>query len=324
MARVLVAIPRVHEASRSGLERLQGAGCELVVNPHGRTLSEDELAVMLPGCFASIAGGERYSERVFAAAPGCKVVARMGVGYDAVDVAAATRHGVAVAMGFGTNHEAVADLALTFMAALSNRLFAYHQEVMEGRWGGHFHPGLWRSTVGILGLGRIGRALARRCRGFEMRVLAYDPIADPAYAAAERIELVELERVFREADFVSVHAPHSPETDKLVNRERLALMKPSAFLINTARGGLVDENALIEALAAGTIAGAGLDVFEVEPLPAGSPLRGLPNVVLTPHCAGGSISAVAMMTERCVDNILAIRDGRSPSDEYLLNPEVLR
>ena len=227
-------------------------------------------------------------------------------------------------MGFGTNHEAVADLALTFMAALGNRLFAYHQEVMEGRWGGHFHPGLWRSTVGIVGLGRIGRALARRCRGFEMRVLAYDPIADPAYAAAERIELVELEDVFREADFVSIHAPHSPETDKLVNRERLALMKPSAFLINTARGGLVDESALIEALAEGTIAGAGLDVFEVEPLPAGSPLRSLPNVALTPHCAGGSISAVAAMTERCVDNILAIRDGRSPGDDYLLNPEVLR
>jgi len=170
----------------------------------------------------------------------------------------------------------------------------------------------------------IGRALARRCRGFEMRVLAYDPIADPAYAAAERIELVEIEDVFREADFVSVHAPHSPETDKLVNRERLALMKPSAFLINTARGGLVDESALIEALAEGRIAGAGLDVLESEPLPAGSPLRGLPNVVLTPHCAAGSISAVAAMTERCVDNILAIREGRSPGDEYLLNPEVLR
>jgi phosphoglycerate dehydrogenase-like enzyme len=324
MTRVLVAIPRVHEASRAGLERLQAAGCELVVNSHGRTLSKDELAAMLPGCFASIAGGERYGERVFAAAPGCKVVARMGVGYDAVDVQAATRHGVAVAMGFGTNHEAVADMAVALMAALSNRLFAYHQEVMEGRWGGHFHPGLWRSTVGIVGLGRIGRALARRCRGFEMRVLAYDPIADPAYAAAERIELVELERVFREADFVSVHAPHSFETDKLVNRERLALMKPSAFLINTARGGLVDESALVEALVERRIAGAGLDVFEVEPLPAGSPLRDLPNVILTPHCAGGSISAVAAMTERCVDNILAIRDGRSPGDDYLLNPRVLR
>ena len=279
---------------------------------------------MLPGCFATIAGGERYGERVFAAAPDLRVVARMGVGYDAVDVTAATRHGVAVAMGFGTNHEAVADMAFALMAALGNRLFAYHAEVMECRWGGHFQPGLWRSTLGIVGLGRIGRALARRCRGFEMRVLACDPVADPAAAAAEGVELVELERVLREADLVSVHAPHSPETDRLLNAERLALMKPTAFLINTARGGLVDERALCEALAEGRIAGAGLDVFEVEPLPAESPLRSLSNVILTPHCAGGSISAVALMTERCVDNILAIRDGRSPGDEFLLNPEVLR
>ena len=189
MSKVLVAIPRVHKATRAGLERLRAAGMELVVNPHGRTLREAELLDLLPGCFATIAGGERYDERVFAAAPELKVVARMGVGYDAVDVAAASRHGVAVAMGFGTNHEAVADMAFALMAALSNRLFAYHREVMEGRWGGHFQPGLWRSTVGIVGLGRIGRALARRCRGFEMRVLAHDPIADRADAAANGIEL---------------------------------------------------------------------------------------------------------------------------------------
>ena len=178
---------------------------------------------------------------------------------------------------------------------------------MDKRWGGHFHPGLWRSTVGILGLGRIGRALARRCRGFEMRVLAYDTVADPAYAAAEGIELVGLEQLFREADFVSVHAPHDAATDRIVNAARLALMKPSAFVINTARGGLVDEAALYEALQSGRIAGAGLDVFAVEPLPADSPLRSLSNVVLTPHCAGGSVSAVGLMTERCVDNVLALR-----------------
>jgi phosphoglycerate dehydrogenase-like enzyme len=324
MSRVLVAIPRRHAAMDAGLARLQAAGCELVMNPHGRTLRKDELTAMLAGCFASIAGGERYSEEVFAAAPDLKVVARMGVGYDAVDVAAATRHGVAVAMGFGTNHEAVADMAFALMGALSNRLFEYHREVMEQRWGGHFHPGLWRSTVGILGLGRIGRALARRCHGFEMRVLAYDPVADPAYADAQDIELVGLEQLFREADFVSVHAPHSSETDKIVNGERLALMKPSAFVINTARGGLVDEAALHEALKSGRIAGAGLDVFAVEPLPADSPLRSLSNVVLTPHCAGGTVSAVGLMTERCVDNVLAIRERRSPGDRYLLNPEVLR
>ncbi len=324
MAKVLIAIPRVHEASLPVLERLRQGGFELVLNPHGRTLDEAELIALLPGCFATIAGGERYDDRLFAAAPELKVVARMGVGYDQVDVAAATRHGVVVAMGFGTNHEAVADLAFTMMGALSNRLFAYHQEVMDGRWGGHFHPGLFRKTVGILGLGRIGRALARRCRGFEMRVLAYDPVPDPGHAAAAGIELVPLERLFREADFVSVHAPHSPETDKIVNRAHLALMKPSAFLINTARGGLVDEAALCEALAAGQIAGAGLDVFEVEPLPAGSPLRSLANVVLTPHCAGGSVPAVIAMTERAVDQILALKAGRSPGDDQLLNPEVLR
>ena len=324
MARVLVAIPRVHEATRPALARLAAAGFELVDNPVGRTLGEAELIALLPGCFATIAGGERYDERVFEAAPELKVVARMGVGYDKVDVAAATRHGVVVAMGFGTNHEAVADLAFTMMGALSNRLFAYHQEVMEGRWGGHFHPGLFRTTVGILGLGRIGRALARRCRGFEMRLLAYDTEADPAYAAAEGIELVPLERLFREADFVSVHAPHTQETDKIVNRAHLALMKRSAFLINTARGGLVDEAALAEALAAGRIAGAGLDVFAVEPLPAASPLRSLRNVVLTPHCAGGSVPAAVAMTERSVDQILALAAGRSPGDQDLLNPEVLR
>jgi D-3-phosphoglycerate dehydrogenase len=128
--------------------------------------------------------------------------------------------------------------------------------------------------------------------------------------------------LFREADFVSVNAPLTRATAKIVNREHLGLMKPSAFVINTARGGLVDEAALYEALAAGRIAGAGLDVFEVEPLPPGSPLRRLPNVLLTPHCAGGSVEAVVAMANRCVDNLLAIRD-RSPLGEDLLNPEAL-
>jgi D-3-phosphoglycerate dehydrogenase len=320
---VLYAVPHVHDATLPVLERLRAADCELSFNRTGRTLTEPELIGLLPGVFGTIAGGEPYGERVFAAAPALKVVARMGVGYDKVDVAAATRHGVAVAMGFGTNHQAVADHAFALMAGLANRLLSYHQEVMAGRWGGHFHPGLWRTTVGIIGLGRIGRALARRCQGFDMRILAYDAVPDAAYAQSQGIELVDLKTLLREADFVSVHAPLAPETAKIANREHLALMKPSAFLINTARGGLVDEAALHEALAAGRIAGAGLDVFEVEPLPADSPLRRLGNVLLSPHCAGGSIEAVVAMANRCVDNILAIRDGRSLGED-LLNPEALR
>jgi D-3-phosphoglycerate dehydrogenase len=320
--KVLYAVPHEHAACAPALERLRAGGCELVFNRTGRMLAEDELIGLLPGVLGTIAGGEPYTERVFAAAPELKVVARMGVGYDKVDVAAAIRHGVAICMGFGTNHEAVADHAFALMAGLANRLLSYHQEVMAGRWGGHFQPGLWRTTVGIIGLGRIGRALARRCRGFDMRLLAYDAVPDAAYARDHGIELVDLETLFRKADFVSVNAPLTPETRHVVNRAHLALMKPSAFLINTARGGLVDEAALWEAIAAGRIAGAGLDVFEAEPLPAASPLRQLDNVLLTPHCAGGSIQAVVAMTDRCVDNILAIRDG-SALGEDLLNPEAL-
>ena len=159
--KVLYAVPRMHEACAPVLERLRAAGCELVSNRTGRTLTGDELIGLLPGVFGTIAGGEPYTERVFAAAPELRVVARMGVGYDKVDVAAATRHRVAVTMGFGTNHEAVADHAFALMAGLANRLAAYHQEVMEGRWGGHFQPGLGARPSGSSGsAGSDGRSPA--------------------------------------------------------------------------------------------------------------------------------------------------------------------
>jgi D-3-phosphoglycerate dehydrogenase / 2-oxoglutarate reductase len=323
MSKVLVALPTVHEHLHAALKRLRAAGCEVVFNPHGRTLSEDELAAALPEVVATLAGTEPYTERVFAAAPQLKVVARSGVGYDAIDVAAATRHRVAIAMGFGANHHAVADFAFSLMAALASKLIPYHALVADGGWRRSAHLPLWRATTGIIGLGRIGKALAQRCRGFEMRVLAYDVLPDAGFAQEHGIELVDLATLFAAADFISVHAPHTEQTHKIVSRERIALMKPTAFLVNTARGGLVDEAALAEALRAGKIAGAGLDVFEVEPLPPDSPLRGLPNLVMTPHCAGSSIDAIAAMAERCVDNALALLQGRDPGADYVLNPEVI-
>jgi D-3-phosphoglycerate dehydrogenase len=156
-----------------------------------------------------------------------------------------------------------------------------------------------------------------------MRILANDIAPDADYAAANGIEMVTLDTLLRESDFVSVNAPHTPLTDKMINAERLALMKPGAYLVNTARGGLIDEDALIEALAAKQIAGAGLDVMACEPLPAGSPLRDLDNFLLTPHCAGVSDKAVTLMLNRCIDSVLAIKAGRKPERELLLNPEVL-
>jgi D-3-phosphoglycerate dehydrogenase len=151
----------------------------------------------------------------------------------------------------------------------------------------------------------------------------YDVLPDDGFAAQHGVERVDLATLFAESDFVSVHAPHTPETDKIVSRERIALMKPTAFLVNTARGGLVDEAALADALGEGRIAGAGLDVFEVEPLPADSPLRKLANVVLTPHCAGSNLDAIAAMANRCVENVLALLEGRDPGADYVLNPEVI-
>ncbi|MGI9436120.1 MAG: phosphoglycerate dehydrogenase [Geminicoccaceae bacterium] len=320
--KVLVATPWFKTRPAPALDRLRAAGCEVVTNQQERAYNETELIQAIPGIHATIAGSEPYNDRTLSAAGDLKVVARLGVGFDQIDVTAATRHGVAIAMAFGTNHEAVADHAFALIAGLGNQLLPYRRKIMDGGWGSHFHRSLWKSTVGIIGLGRIGRALARRCAAFEMRTLAFDVQPDADYAKAAGIELVDLDTLIGQSDFISVNTPHNPDSDKLINAERLAQMKPTAYVVNTARGGVIDEAALVEALQSGRIAGAGLDVFEVEPLPKQAALRSLDNVLLTPHCAGSSDRAVDLMLARCIDSILAIKDGGNPGEQYLLNPEV--
>jgi D-3-phosphoglycerate dehydrogenase len=320
--KVLCNIQQVFGRPATFLAPLREAGFDIVMNEKDRLLSEADLIERLPGAVATIAGGELYTERVFASAPELRVVARFGVGYDRVDIDSATRHGVAVAMAFGTNHESVADYAFALAIGLGVELLPHHRRVAGGSWGCGFHPGLWGRCMGIVGLGRIGKAMARRCRAFGMDLLAVDPVADQAYAAANGIELVSLVELLRRADFVSLHTPLSPETRHLIGRRKLALMKPTAFLINTARGGLIDEAALHEALTSGRLAGAGLDVFEAEP-PEGSPLLDLDNVLLAPHAAGMDEAAERLMGERCVASILAILRGQDPGAGYVLNPEVL-
>ena len=321
--KVMVLVNQIAARPAPYLDRLRKAGFEVVHSGLDRLANEEELIALLPGVYATIAGGEPYTERVFATTKDLKIVARFGVGYDRVDVAAATRHGVAVAMAFGTNHESVADGAFTLLSACACNLPVKHAQVRSGGWGGGFHTGIWKKTIGIIGLGRIGRALARRCsRGFDMRVLGYDALADAAYAKANNIELTDLETLLRTADYVSVHIPHTSETENFMNAERLALMKPSAFLINTARGVLVDEAALYGALKNRRIAGAGLDVYRKEP-PDGSPLLSLDNVVFLPHSTGMDDTGESGMANKCIDSILAYARGKHPGTEYVLNPSVL-
>ena len=241
---------------------------------------------LLPGVSATIAGSEPYTRRVLEANPGLRVIARAGVGYDAVDVAAATDRGVAVTITPGTNQDAVAEHTFTLdprprqePAAAAPR----HRAPANGR-GGATIP-LRGRTLGIVGLGRIGKSVAVRGAAFGMKLLAYEPFPDRKFAEQYGVTLVPLEKVIAEADYLTLHVPLTPESKYLINKKTLALMKPTAFLINTARGGLVCEADLLEALRGKRIAGAGLDVFEEEP-PLPGPLFELENVVLTPHAAG--------------------------------------
>jgi D-3-phosphoglycerate dehydrogenase / 2-oxoglutarate reductase len=321
--KVLIGLYHLADRVAPYVRRLEDAGFAVIVNPHERFYSEDELVSILPGMFATIAGSEPYTALVFQAARELRILARWGVGYDQIDVGAATRSGVIVSLAYGANHEAVADGTLALMLALAENVVSHHLRVKSGGWGFQPHPGLWRSTVGIVGLGRIGKAVARRCLGFETRVLAYDTIPDRTFAETHNIVLVPLEVLLREADFVTLHAPHLPGTENLITQERLALMKPTAFLINTARGGLVDEAALYEALTSGAIAGAGLDTFRREP-PIDSPLLTLQNVVLSPHSVGNNLRAEAAVADRCISAIVAVAEGQNPGKEYVLNPTTLR
>jgi phosphoglycerate dehydrogenase-like enzyme len=223
--KILCNIQQIYGRPTAYLDPLRAAGFEIVMNEKGRLLTETELIERLPGVYATIAGGEPYTDCVFDNAADLKVVARFGVGWDKVDVDAATRHGVVVAMAFGAAHESVADGAFALALGLGVNLIAHHKRVIEGRWSCSFHQGLWGRVMGIVGLGRIGRALAQRCRGFSMRVIACDVVPNQRYAQEHSIELMSLEQLLGEADFVSLHVPLLAETRNIIGAKELQLMK---------------------------------------------------------------------------------------------------
>ena len=245
-----------------------------------------------------------------AAGPQLKVISQMAVGYDNIDLAAARARGIAVGNTPGVLTEATADLTLALLLAAARRLFEAAAYIREGRWQ-TWEPmallgaDLSGAALGIVGLGRIGRAVARRAAGFNLRVIACSPGLSPAEAAEAGAELVNLDTLLRESDFVSLHVPLNDSTRHLINRARLALMKPSAILINTARGSVVDQEALVDALRRGVIAGAALDVTDPEPLPADHPLLALPNAIVVPHIGSASRHTRDRMAQMAADNLLA-------------------
>jgi phosphoglycerate dehydrogenase-like enzyme len=320
MSKVLIAPMTLARSKGPFAAVLRDAGFELVYPGKGHQLTEDELFAALDGVAAAVAGSEPYTARVLAAHPTLRVIARVGVGYDAVDVAAATARGVAVTIAPGTNQDAVAEHTFCLLLGLTKGLVAQHLAMKAGGWPRGITLPLRGKALGIAGLGRIGKAVALRGEAFGMRLLAYEPYPDDAFIAAHRVTLLPFERLLAESDVLTLHLPLTPASRHLINRRTLALMKPTAFLINTARGALVSEADLREALAGGRLAGAGLDVFEQEP-PGRNPLFELDNVLLTPHAAGTDTQSLADMAQSAAEAIVALSRGQWPA-EKVVNPEV--
>lgn len=268
---------------------------------------------------------EQVDAALLDAAPKLRVVSNYAVGYNNIDVAACTARGIPVGNTPGVLTDTTADFAFALLMSAARRVTEGVTYVLDGRWvtwGPKLLLGVdvYGATLGVVGFGRIGQAVARRARGFDMRVLAYDPYSGDQGWDPDLAELVNLETLLAESDFVSVHVPLTAETNHFIGAVELAKMKPSAILINTARGQVVDPDALLVALSEGLIAGAALDVTEPEPLPRDHPLLALPNCLVTPHIASASVATRNKMAVIAAENLLAGLEGNHLP--HCVNPEV--
>jgi phosphoglycerate dehydrogenase-like enzyme len=307
------------ERARAELERIDGI--EVVARYElAGTRDPGVLADGLAGAWATVAGSEPYTRSVFAATPDLKAVLRWGTGSDAIDIAAATEAGVAVITTPAVNAEAVADMALALMLACIRRLPALDQAVRTASWrlDGPTRD-LAGATVGVVGLGAIGRAVTRRLRGFGCRVLALEPYPDEEFCAEYEVELTDLEAMLPRVDVLTLHAPANPSSRGLIGARELACLPRHAVLINTARGDLVDQPALVHALETGTLAAAGLDVFEHEPVAPEDPILRAPNTIVSGHISSYTELGLERTKQALIANVRAAVSGRLP--ESCLNPE---
>ena len=318
--KVLITATSFSEVTQEPEERLKEAGHEVIHNPHGRPMTAEELAPLLAEADACGAGVDDFSAPAFARADRLKVIVKHGAGIDNIDVAECTRRGIVVANVPGANAEAVADMSFALMLAVARRVPLGDRTTKAGQWINTYGVDVHGATLGLLGMGRIGKAVALRGRGFEMRVLAYDPYFDEEFAAEHGVErAASLEQVMKEADFVSVHMPLNERTQGIIDAEKIALMKPTAIIVNTARGAIIDEDALAVALVEGRIFGAGLDVYAAEP-PTNSRLLRCERTVTMPHNSSNTTGALLGMGNGVTDAILAVFGGERP--QHCVNPEV--
>lgn len=285
------------------IDRLRSAGLELVFNPHGRILTRNEMIELIADADGVILGVDPFDAEVVAKAKRLKVISKYGVGMDNIDLEAAKAKGIAIEAGVNPNKEAVADFTIALMLAVARRVTTIDRACRKLDWRKPTTVDMWEKTLGLIGLGNIGKAVALRAQGFRMRILAYDMHRDEAFAAANGIEYVPLDVLLRASDFVSLHLPLLDSTRHIIGKREFGMLKKTAVLVNTARGGLIDEEALLDALRSESIWGAGIDVFEEEP-PARRELLELDNLVIGSHCAASTFGAIENMSMQAAENLL--------------------
>lgn len=298
-------------------ELLEKFADEIIYNPYNRPLHPEEILPLLEGVDGYIAGLDYITAEVIEKAPATlKAISRYGAGYDRVDIAAASGKGILVTNTPGVNSQAVADLALGLMLSAARKVPALDRKIRNNEWPRSTGVELYRKTLGIIGLGEIGKGVAMRAKGFSMDILAYDPYADKAYLEANGIKEASLEEIFEQADIITLHVPLNEQTRNMINSEAIEKMKQGVILVNTSRGGLIDEQAAYEALKSGRLGGLGLDAFEKEP-PGESPLFELDNVVVTPHSGAHTKEAVNNMGVMSVQNLMDVLSGKEC--KYIIN-----
>ncbi|HAV63661.1 MAG TPA: hydroxyacid dehydrogenase [Verrucomicrobiales bacterium] len=309
------------ETGQEAIGRLAAAGCAFTGMTGAGPLAGTDLVAAIGEADAFIADLDTFTAVTFDSVPKLQLVSRWGVGFDAVDLKAATAAGVIVTNTPGVLDETVADLAFALLLGVARGIHLGHATVMEGRWDRAWRADVHHKTLGIVGCGRIGTAVARRAAGFNMRVVAFDLF--PSERARELgVEFVPLEELLQQADFVSLHAAVTEQSRGMIGEAQLRAMKPTALLVNTSRGALIDEAALTRALNEGVIAGAALDTFQEEPLPRYSALRSAKNVLLTPHMASLTTDNGRRISDAAVQAVLDLAAGRPPKN--IVNPEVLK
>lgn len=286
------------------LEILKEHGFQVLLNPYGRIMTKDEMMAFIVDAEAIIVGVDPLDKEVLQCASRLKIISKYGVGTDNIDLRYAAERGIQVTVAAGANTDAVADYTFALMLAAARKVTEIDRECRKLNWTKRTTVDINKKTLGLIGLGNIGKAVARRASGFDMRIMAYDAFRDEEYAARTGIEYAaSLNELLREADFISLHLPLNSQTRHIIGEQQLAMMKETAVIVNTARGGLIDETALYDALQKQMIWGAGLDVFEEEP-PRNGALLELNNLIIGSHCAASTISAINNMGRIASQNLV--------------------